>query len=51
MMISYERGVERIKWTSEKPWINGQYYRDNILANYVLENEDLKIGSEYGGYF
>lgn len=51
MMVSYERGVERIKWTSEKPWINGEYYRETILAKYVLEDKELQVGSDYGGYF
>jgi hypothetical protein len=31
-MISYERGVERINWTSSKTWINGEYYKNNVLA-------------------
>jgi hypothetical protein len=51
MMISYERGVETIKWTSSKTWINGEYYRNNVLARYVLNEERLKIGSQYGGKF
>jgi hypothetical protein len=51
MLISYEKGVERIKWTSTKTWINGQYYRDNVLARYILDDDRLKIGSDYGGMF
>jgi hypothetical protein len=37
MIIAYE-GVEYIKWTSDKSWINGQYYRDNILEPHVLHD-------------
>jgi len=51
MMISYEKGAEWIKWTSSKPWIDGEYYRNNILARYVLNDARLKIDSEYGGKF
>ena len=50
MMISYE-GTEWIKWTSSKSWINGEYYRDNILAVHVLNDKRLKINSKYGGMF
>ncbi len=51
MMISYERGVEKIKQTSSKTWINSVYYRDDILARYVLNDERLKIGLQYGALF
>ncbi len=50
MMISYE-GVEAIRWMSSKSWINGEYYRNSILARYVLHKERLKNGSEHGGMF
>lgn len=48
MLISYQ-GVERIKWMASKSWINGQYYQENILARYILDDERLKIDSEFGG--
>ncbi len=51
MLISYEKGTEWIKWTSSKTWIDGQYYRDRVLAEYILDDERLKVGSEYGGMF
>jgi hypothetical protein len=36
-----------IKWTSSKTWIDGQYYRDRVLAEFILDDARLKIGSEY----
>ncbi len=47
MMISY-KGVDRIKWTSSGTWINGEYYRENILKKYVLND---KNDSDFGGMF
>jgi hypothetical protein len=50
MMISY-KGVDRIKWTSSGTWINGEYYHQNILKKYVLNNWRLKNDSDFGGMF
>ncbi len=47
MMISYKR-VDCIKWTSLGTWINGEYYRENILKKYVLND---KNDSDFGGMF
>ncbi len=51
MLISFEKGTEWIKWTFAKTWIDGQYYRDRVLAELILDDERLKVGSEYGGMF
>ncbi len=51
MMISYEREVEKIKWASSKTWINEEYFRNNVFARYVLNDERLKIESQYRGKF
>ncbi len=50
MIISYE-GVEPIKWTSLATWINGDYYRENILKKHVLNDQRLKNDSNSGGVF
>jgi hypothetical protein len=50
MIISY-KGVDRIKSTSSGTWINGEYYRENILKKYVLNNWRLKKDSDFGGMF
>jgi hypothetical protein len=50
MMISY-KGVDRIKWTSFATWINGEYYRENIVKKYVCNNGRLKNDSDFGGMF
>ncbi|KAL4480956.1 hypothetical protein ABPG72_014424 [Tetrahymena utriculariae] len=50
MIISYE-GVEHIKWTSSVPWINGEYYRNNILKRYIINDERLQKGSQFKGFF
>jgi hypothetical protein len=44
-MISY-KGFDRIKWTSSGTWINGEYYRKNILKKYILND---KNDSDFGG--
>jgi hypothetical protein len=44
-------GVERAKLTSSKTWINGEYYRNTVLARYVLNDEWFKIGAQYWGKF
>jgi hypothetical protein len=46
-MISY-KGVDRIKWTSSRTLINGDYYCENILKKYVLND---KNDSDFGGMF
>ncbi len=50
MMISYKR-VDCIKWTSSGTWINGEYYRENILKKYECNNGRLKNDSDFGGMF
>ncbi|KAL4478248.1 hypothetical protein ABPG72_016560 [Tetrahymena utriculariae] len=50
MYISYQYGVESIKWTSVS-WIDGKYYRNNILSKYILNNQKLKKGSTQSGIF
>jgi hypothetical protein len=50
MIISY-KGVRYIKWTSSKSWINGKYYRNNVLAKHVLTDKRLKHDSYHGSMF
>jgi transposase len=46
-MISY-KGVDRIKWTSSGTWIYGEYYHENILKKYILND---KNDSDFGDMF
>jgi hypothetical protein len=50
MIISYEE-VDHLIWTSSGTWINGEYYRQNILKKYVLNNWCLKNDSDFSGIF
>ncbi len=40
-----------MKWTSSGTWINGKYYRENILKKYILNNWRLKNDSDFGSVF
>jgi hypothetical protein len=49
-MISYKR-VDCIKCTSLGTWINGEYYRENLLKKYVYNKKRLKNDSDFGSMF
>ena len=36
---------------SSRSWINGDYYRNNVLTGHVLNDERLQHDSDYGGMF
>ena len=50
MMISCQ-GVECIKWVRNKTWIDGEYYRENILKEFVVTDERLKKSNKDGFMF
>lgn len=41
MLIS-SNGVENVRWTEETKFINGDFYREEILKKYILNKDEFK---------
>jgi hypothetical protein len=45
MMINCQ-GVQHVRWTCEQTYLNGEYYRENIIKPYVLSKSELKTTAQ-----